>query len=84
MSNQDAILAVVAEFAENFGLEQSQITPNATLAELGIDSLQLIELLFRFEEEFGIQVAMDEFDPRSSVRDAVATIERLIDLRSTG
>jgi acyl carrier protein len=79
MSNREAILAVVAGFAETFGLEKSKISPGATLSELGVDSLQLIELVFRFEEAFGIQVPMDNFGPKMTVADAVAAIERLLD-----
>jgi acyl carrier protein len=81
MSNREAILAVVAEFAETFGLEQSDIAPSATLHELGVDSLQLIELIFRFEEAFKIQVPIEAFGQQTTVADAVATIERLIEVQ---
>jgi acyl carrier protein len=79
MSNRESILAVLAGFAETFGLEQSKISPGATLSELGVDSLQLIELVFRFEDAFGIQVPMDNFGPRMTVADAIAAIEKLLD-----
>ncbi len=81
MSTREAILAVVSGFAETFGLEQSNIAPSATLYELGVDSLQLIELIFRFEEAFKIQVPMEAFGHKTTVAEAVATIERLIEVQ---
>jgi len=82
MSNRDAILAVLAGFAETFGLDQSCIAPSATLYELGVDSLQLIELAFRFEEAFKIQVPMEAFGGKTTVAEAIATIERLIEVQA--
>jgi acyl carrier protein len=82
MSNREAILAVLAGFAEAFGLDLSRIAPTATLYELGVDSLQLIELTFRFEEAFKIQVPIAAFGQETTVAQAVATIERLIDIQA--
>ena len=82
MSNRDAILAVLAEFAETFGLDQSCISPNATLYALGVDSLQLIELMFRFEEAFKIQVPLEAFGHKTTVAEAIATIEQLIEVQA--
>ena len=81
MSNRDTILAVLAGFAETFGLDQSYIAPSATLDELGVDSLQLIELTFRFEEAFNIQVPMESFGHKTTVAEAIAMIERLIEVQ---
>ena len=81
MSNRGAILAVLAGFSETFGLDQSSIAPNATLYELGVDSLQLIELTFRFEEAFKIQVPIEAFGPKTTVAEAIAMIERLIEVQ---
>ena len=82
MSNRDAILAVLAGFAETFGLDKSHIAPSATLYELGVDSLQLIELTFRFEEAFKIQIPIEAFGHKTTVAEAIATIERLIEVQA--
>ena len=81
MSNRDAIFAVLADFAETFGFEKSRITPNVSLHDLGVDSLQLIELSFRFEEAFTIQVPIEAFGQKTTVAEAVAMIERLIEIQ---
>jgi acyl carrier protein len=36
-----------------------KIVPDATLTELGIDSLMLVELIFEFEDKTGITVPSD-------------------------
>lgn len=82
MSNRDAILAVLAGFADTFGLDQSNISPNATLYDLGVDSLQLIELMFRFEEAFKIQLPLEAFGHQTTVAEAIATIEQLIEVQA--
>jgi acyl carrier protein len=79
MSNRDAIFVILAGFAEAFGLERSRIAPTASLFDLGVDSLQLIELTFRFEEEFKIQVPIEAFSGKTTVAEAVAMIEGLIE-----
>ncbi len=81
MPNRDAIFVVLAGFADAFGLEQSRITPSASLYDLGVDSLQLIELTFRFEEAFNIQVPVEAFNKKTTVAEAVAMIERLIEVQ---
>lgn len=81
MSNRDAIYVVLAGFVDAFGLDQSRIAPHASLYDLGVDSLQLIELTFRFEEAFKIQVPLEAFNKKTTVAEAVAIIERLIEVQ---
>ena len=42
-----------------------KIVPDATLAELGIDSLMLVELIFEFEDKTGITVTADLPSPKT-------------------
>jgi acyl carrier protein len=78
---QDKVIAIIAEQAV---LEPGDVTLNATLADLGIDSLGLVESIFAIEEAFDIQVPFNanapeasEFDI-SSVAAIVAAVEGLI------
>jgi len=47
---------VIAIIAEQALLEPSDVTPESTLEDLGIDSLGLVESIFAFEEAFDITV----------------------------
>jgi acyl carrier protein len=46
--------------AEHLDLDRQSLVPEASLADLGIDSFQLIELVFAVEERFGVRVELDK------------------------
>ena len=52
-------------------------TPEASFVEdLGADSLDTVELIMAFEEEFGVEISDDEAEKISKVRDAVDYIDK--------
>lgn len=51
------------------------VTLDITFAELGADSLDLVEILMACEEEFGINVSDREAEKMKKVRDVVDFIE---------
>ena len=61
---------------DELGVEESEVTPNARfIDDLGADSLDNVELVMRFEEEFGIEIPDEEAEKILSVRDAISYIE---------
>jgi acyl carrier protein len=61
---------------DELGVDESEVTPNARfIDDLGADSLDTVELVMRFEEEFGIEIPDEEAEKIQSVRDAIAYIE---------
>jgi acyl carrier protein len=54
---------VIAIIAEQAVLEPSDVSIDATLDELGIDSLGLVESIFAIEEAFDIQVPFNANEP---------------------
>jgi acyl carrier protein len=54
---------VIAIIAEQAVLEPSDVSLDATLDELGIDSLGLVESIFAIEEAFDIQVPFNANEP---------------------
>jgi acyl carrier protein len=61
---------------DELGVEESEVTPNARfIDDLGADSLDTVELVMRFEEEFGIEIPDEDAEKIQSVRDAIAYIE---------
>jgi acyl carrier protein len=75
---------VVAILAEQAVLATGDIAMDATLQDLGIDSLGLVEAIFAIEESFDIQVPFNANDPQqsefdiSSVGTMVDAVEQLI------
>lgn len=70
--------------AEQAVLETSDVSPEKTLEDLGVDSLGLVEAIFAIEEEFDIQVPFNANEPDksdfdiSSVAAIVAAVEKLV------
>jgi acyl carrier protein len=81
MSIQDRVIAIIAEQAV---LDPADVTPDSTLADLGIDSLGLVESIFAIEEAFDITIPFNANEPEksefdiTSVTTIVAGIEKLV------
>jgi len=59
------------------GVEAEKVTPEASFVEdLGADSLDTVELVMAFEEEFDVQIPDDAAARMRKVGDAVRYIER--------
>ncbi|MCE6952729.1 acyl carrier protein [Cereibacter sphaeroides] len=84
-SVQEKVIAIIAEQAV---LEPSDVKMDATLEDLGIDSLGLVESIFAIEEAFDISVPFNANDPQqsgfdiSSVAAIVAAVEGLVASRA--
>lgn len=58
-------------------VDEAEVTENARFIEdLNADSLDLVELVMRFEEEFDIEIPDDDQEKILSVRDAYAYVEQ--------
>ncbi|MBE9476960.1 MAG: acyl carrier protein [Proteobacteria bacterium] len=75
MSVADKIIAIIAEQAF---LEPKDVKPDATLEQLGIDSMALVECIFAIEECFDVQVPFNANDPAASQFD-ISSIQSIID-----
>ncbi len=55
---------------EQLGVEEAEVTPAASFVDdLGADSLDTVELVMAFEEEFGIEIPDQEAEKIKSVGD---------------
>ena len=61
---------------EHLGVEAEKVTEEASfIDELGADSLDIVELVMAFEEEFGVEIPDDAAEKISTVKDAIDYIE---------
>ncbi|MDN5249160.1 acyl carrier protein [Bartonella sp. TP] len=61
---------------EHLGVDADKVTDNASfIDDLGADSLDTVELVMAFEEEFGIEIPDDAAERILTVGDAVKFIE---------
>ncbi len=57
------------------GVEAEKVTPEASFVEdLGADSLDTVELVMAFEEEFGIEIPDEDAEKMQTVGDAIQYI----------
>ena len=62
---------------EHLGVDETKVTDNASfIDDLGADSLDTVELVMAFEEEFGIEIPDDAAESIVTVGDAVKYIDK--------
>lgn len=76
MAEEQEIFTKVREIvAEQLGVEQSDVTPEASfIDDLGADSLDIVELVMAMEDEFGFEIPDEEAENIRTVGDAVKYI----------
>ncbi len=62
---------------EHLGVEPEKVTPEASfIDDLGADSLDIVELVMAFEEEFNVEIPDDAAEKISTVKDATDYIDQ--------
>jgi len=75
----DALRAILAR---DHALPPERMTPDATLEDLGIDSLATIEMLWNVEAEFGIDVPSEPV-PLATLGDVADYVDELVAVSAT-
>ena len=71
---QDKVVEIVCNQLE---ISKEDVTPDSSLVEdLGADSLDTVELVMAFEEEFGLEIPDDEAEKITTIKSAVDWIEK--------
>jgi acyl carrier protein len=70
---------VISVIAATQHIAVEKITEESTFQELGIDSLDGINILFALENEFNINIPDDEAQTIRTVRDAIEGVRKLLE-----
>ena len=74
MSVEDRVKSIIVE---QLGVDAEEVKAEASFVEdLGADSLDTVELIMAFEEEFGVEISDDEAEKIKKVKDAVEYIDK--------
>ena len=74
MSVADKVKEIIVE---QLGVDADEVTTEASFTDdLGADSLDIVELVMAFEEEFGIEIPDEDAEKISKVNEAVGYIEK--------
>jgi len=71
----DIASRVKAIIVDKLGVDENEVTPEASFTDLGADSLDTVELIMEFEKEFDIQIPDDQAENIGTVGQAIAYIE---------
>ena len=75
--NQEIFAKVKKVIVENLGVSEDRIVPEASLLDqLGADSLDLVGLAMKLEDQFGVTIDDADIGQLKTVGDVVAYIEK--------
>ena len=73
MAVADKVKSIIVE---QLGVDEEEVTPDASFVDdLGADSLDTVELVMAFEEEFGCEIPDDAAEKIQTVKDAIEYIK---------
>ena len=73
MNTFDKVKAIVVE---QLGVDEAEVTIDSTfIDDLGADSLDIVELIMAFEEEFNVEIPDDIAEKIKTVKDTVEYID---------
>ena len=77
---------VMSVIKKKIRVDRSEITMNDRLADLGLESLDALELVFDLEEKFDIEIPVNANDAQiggfEKVSDVVAAVQKIIDKKA--
>jgi acyl carrier protein len=74
MSVADKVKSIIVE---QLGVEADEVKPEASFTDdLGADSLDIVELVMAFEEEFGIEIPDEDAEKIGRVKEAIDYIDQ--------
>jgi acyl carrier protein len=77
MEIQEKVKEIIAEIAE---IDSNGIKPDAHfINDLGIDSLNVLELVFTFEQEFKVVIDPSHFPEMTTIEKTATLLQKLID-----
>ena len=75
----DTLERVIKIVVEHLDKDDDSVTPESSfMDDLEADSLDTVELVMAFEEEFGIEISDDDSNSIRTVADAVAFIDKAL------
>ena len=76
MSTESKVKKIIVD---QLGVSEEEVKPEASFVDdLGADSLDTVEMVMAFEEEFGIEIPDEDAEKIRTVQDAIDYIEKKI------
>ena len=77
--HEEELIAVISEEAL---IDRSKLDRDSKLEDIGLDSVDLVSMVFAIEEKYGIEIAEDAFSRTDTLGVVLQKIEALIDAKA--
>jgi acyl carrier protein len=78
---RDELIDLIADEAL---IDRAKLLPEATLADLGLDSVGVVSVVFAVEEKFGVEIAENAFAEVTNFADFLAVLEGVVEAKRAG
>ncbi len=77
IEKQDTAQKITALVAEKLNIDQSVVKAEAKLQDLGADSLDMVEIIMKLEEQFSIEINDEEAEKLTNVQEVINYVHGL-------
>lgn len=67
----DTYNKIIDLIAQELSIDKKRINEQSTLASLGADSLDIVEIIMKLEEQFGLEIKDEDAEKMKTVKDVV-------------
>lgn len=71
---QEIVHSIIAIIASTLHIEKERVLLSSTLIDLGADSLAMVEIILKLEEQFSIEIDDEKAEQLANVQDVVSYI----------
>ncbi len=71
IEKQDTTQKIIALIAEKLNIDQSMVKAEVMLQDLGADSLDMVEIIMKLEEQFSIEINDEEAEKLTNVQEVI-------------
>ncbi len=76
MEQQELFEKIKTILVDNFSVPEDQVTREATVQDLDLDSLDLVEMTMMVEEEIGVEIEDEEVADVETIQDMLELLEK--------
>jgi len=77
-----ATLKILEILIDNIGLRHEELKPGTELAALGVDSLDVVEVVMELEDAFDIEIQDEELHDVNTIQDLIHVVNEHISLKT--
>ena len=75
-SKEDTIQKVISIISEKLNIPKGNIQVETSFKDLGADSLDIVEIIMAFEENFGVEIRDEDAEKIKTINDAIELIHQ--------